>query len=260
MLFLHSRSQAPGWKVLSGTGILPVRQTGWKPVTLKTAGAEARPTGFPSFKPRFQVQLGSEPKKRWHRLSSLCLDSRGGCPPYPQEAVWTPGNKGGSPRGPAAPTIPARKERLCSGFCLAASSGFYSCRPRSRRNPQANRLRTSGEMPSSPSVEPRPRGEKAGEALLAGNLSGIWTGPHRPKEFSPSGCSTGLTSTTARGTPNPPGPPPAGPANPLTGVFACRAPVGPTSSASPLAGSSRWRATSWKWRTWTPGTAPPSWT
>jgi hypothetical protein len=32
-----------GSKVLGGTGILPVRQTGWKPQP-KTAGTEARPT------------------------------------------------------------------------------------------------------------------------------------------------------------------------------------------------------------------------
>jgi hypothetical protein len=31
-------------KVLGGTAILPVRQTGWKPVPPKAAGTEARPT------------------------------------------------------------------------------------------------------------------------------------------------------------------------------------------------------------------------
>jgi len=30
--------------MLGGTGILPVRQTGWKPVPPKAAGTEARPT------------------------------------------------------------------------------------------------------------------------------------------------------------------------------------------------------------------------
>ena len=34
------------WKVLGGTGILPVRRTGWKPVPPKVAGTEARPTGL----------------------------------------------------------------------------------------------------------------------------------------------------------------------------------------------------------------------
>jgi len=33
-------------KVLGGTGILPMRQTGWKPVPPKAAGTEARPTDF----------------------------------------------------------------------------------------------------------------------------------------------------------------------------------------------------------------------
>jgi hypothetical protein len=32
--------------VLGGTGILPVRRTGWKPVPPKAAGTAARPTGF----------------------------------------------------------------------------------------------------------------------------------------------------------------------------------------------------------------------
>jgi hypothetical protein len=33
-------------KVLSGTGILPVRHISWKPVPPKAAGTEARPTDF----------------------------------------------------------------------------------------------------------------------------------------------------------------------------------------------------------------------
>jgi hypothetical protein len=39
------RISLPG-KVLGGTGILPVRLTGWKPVPPKAAGTEARPTNF----------------------------------------------------------------------------------------------------------------------------------------------------------------------------------------------------------------------
>jgi hypothetical protein len=44
------RSQAGAWereeKVLGGTGILPVRCTGWKPLPPKAAGTEARPINF----------------------------------------------------------------------------------------------------------------------------------------------------------------------------------------------------------------------
>ena len=48
------------------------------------------------------------------------------------------------------------------------------------------------------------------------------------------------------------------PANPLTGVFACRAPERPNLIGLCACRILKIRAIGWKWRAWTPGTAPPS--
>ncbi len=48
------------------------------------------------------------------------------------------------------------------------------------------------------------------------------------------------------------------PANPLTGVFACRAPERPNLIGLSACRIVQIKGNGWKWRAWTPGTAPPS--
>ena len=55
---------------------MPVRQTGWKPVPLKAAGTEARPTDFSGFTggPQAHKHLGW-PKKRADTQVRLYCDA-----------------------------------------------------------------------------------------------------------------------------------------------------------------------------------------